>query len=103
MKTLIPISIIMFVFLACNRDAGSQSSQQKELADTLKFRRIVLQVEGMTCTGCETTISKTVGKLPGIKSVEASHLDSVAIIVFDTSMANVVVISESINGLGYKV
>lgn len=96
----------MFFFLvaiACIQNTSKTSDQHSELEDTLQFKKIVLQVEGMTCEGCEMTITKTLGELAGVKNVSASHLDSMTTIVFDTSLANVVLISESINQLGYKV
>ena len=103
MKSLGILLISLVLIAACNQNTPTQNTNSSNLTDTLKFRRIVLQVEGMTCEGCETTIAKEVGKIDGVAEVKASHLDSIATIMFDTSRTNVVMISEKINGLGYKV
>jgi len=35
------------------------------------IKRIEVSINGMTCTGCEQIIESNVGKLDGIKSIEA--------------------------------
>lgn len=104
MKILGSLFVILLFSIACMQNTGKAGDeQQAELTDTLHYKTIVLQVTGMTCEGCEKTITSEVGKLEGIAKVSASHVDSVATIQFDTSIANVVLISEKINELGYKV
>jgi copper chaperone len=35
---------------------------------------LTLNVEGMDCSGCEESIKRSVGKLPGIQQVNADHV-----------------------------
>jgi copper chaperone CopZ len=103
MKTLGSIIVLALVIMACSQRSGTSVEQQSDLVDTMQFKQIVLHIQGMTCEGCENTISKTVGQLAGVKNVKASHMDSLATIVYDTSLSSALEISESINNLGYKV
>jgi len=63
----------------------------------------VLNVEGMTCTGCEESIQKSVNALPGIVEVTASHTDSLTTVAFDPGLASVEQIQEAITKVGYIV
>lgn len=36
---------------------------------------LVLKVEGMTCGGCEQSVSKALNLLDGVEEVSASHAD----------------------------
>ncbi|MBA7531769.1 hypothetical protein ES705_23990 [subsurface metagenome] len=101
MRLLVNIAIIL-MFSSCVQRAVKDHSNI-EITDSLSYMTVVLQVNGMTCEGCENTIVKSVGSLEGIKDVSASYLDSFATVVFDTSFVNTQTISEKINELGYEV
>ena len=103
MKNLIGLILFVPFLFACNGNTSQMESRESELTDTLMYKKIVLHVEGMTCEGCEKAVQKGVGGLIGVTEVKASHTDSVATIVFDTSQSSVVMISEKINELGYAV
>ena len=99
------IGILVFVFLiaGCGQETKRSKDKLAEIADTLTFKTALLRVNGMTCEGCENTIQTMVGKMEGVKKVKASYTDSLTKVVFDTSLSNIVMISETINKLGYKV
>ena len=62
----------------------------------------VIEVEGMTCVGCEVTLEKSVKSLPGIISFKASAKDNNAKVEFDKSQTNIDEIMEAIGKTGYK-
>lgn len=64
---------------------------------------VTLQVEGMTCTGCENAVQNRVAGLPGVESVKADHTAKQTTVVYDKSLTNLEDIAESINDAGYKV
>ncbi len=64
---------------------------------------IEVNIEGMTCTGCEQTIQRNVGKLEGIKSVKATFTDGRAVIEYFPSLVDTLKIREAITGSGYSV
>ncbi len=77
---------------------------QTELAmDPENRMEIILEVEGMTCTGCEGLIQRRVAEIPGVESVKADHLSHEAVIVYDKSVTDVQALAKTIEEAGYKV
>ena len=60
-----------------------------------------LKVDGMSCNHCSNNVKNGVGKLEGVKNVEVDL--SVKEVVVTGTALNKDQISETINGLGYKV
>ena len=71
--------------------------------DTTKTHKIVLEVNGMTCAGCENHIEHEVGLLKGVKSVDAIYSDGSATVEYLPSELEERVIIEAINKTGYTV
>jgi copper chaperone CopZ len=95
--------MLLTLLIACGQNMIKSGDKNSGIADTLSFKIAHLRVEGMTCKGSEISIQQIVGKIRGVKEVKASYTDSLTTVVFDTSVANIVLISEAINNLGYKV
>ena len=64
---------------------------------------ITLTVTGMTCGGCENAVKRAVGRLPGVASVDASHLEQRVTVDYDASQVTPEAITAKITGLGYSV
>jgi mercuric ion transport protein len=77
--------------------------QSEQMIDPENRVEITLEVEGMTCTGCEGLIMRRVGEIPGVESVLADHMKHEATIVFDKSMTDRQVLAKTIEEAGYKV
>jgi copper chaperone CopZ len=102
MKRILLIFTIFGILLACA--SGSKKTESQAInTDTTMLSTLVLKVGGMHCTGCEQTICKAVEGLNGVNKVNASYLDSVAIVVYDAAQVNSEKISAKINEVGYKV
>lgn len=43
---------------------------------------VAFGVKGMTCEGCENSVSKAVGQVPGVTGVSASHTAEQISVVF---------------------
>ncbi len=63
----------------------------------------ILQVEGMTCTGCETRIENAVKKLNGIMNVKAIYSSSNVYVTYDENAVKLNTIIETVEKLDYKV
>ena len=101
-KVLLPILLITICF-ACLNKSKDTSMGEFTVVDSCAMKTVLLQVDGMTCEGCEMTISKAIGNMDGVMDVNASHTDSLTTVVYDTSKASIVLISEKIVELGYTV
>jgi copper chaperone CopZ len=59
-------------------------------------------VEGMTCSGCERTVSKVVSSLEGVANAKADLSTSTLSVEYDPSKVTIDKIKESVNKVGYK-
>lgn len=63
---------------------------------------LVLMVNGMTCGGCEGSVSRAVGLVPGVRSVTADHTQARVVVVFDGEPKEALV-RAAIDDAGYEV
>lgn len=61
-----------------------------------------IAIEGMTCTGCENTICTGIEKIPGVKSVTASHTDGKATVEFEAGKVDTAALKAAVEAAGYK-
>ena len=59
-------------------------------------------VEGMTCSGCERTVSRVVGNLEGVTASKADLASSTVSVEYDPSKVNIDKIKAAVNSVGYK-
>lgn len=59
-------------------------------------------VEGMTCSGCERTVSKVISNIDGVASAKADLGSSTVSVEYDSSKVTIDKIKEAVNKVGYK-
>jgi copper chaperone CopZ len=59
-------------------------------------------VEGMTCAGCERTVSKVISNIQGVANAKADLNSSTVSVEYDPSKVTIDRIKEAINQVGYK-
>jgi len=64
---------------------------------------ITLDIKGMTCTGCETTVKNAASSVDGVLEAEASYDTGQAIIKYDQSKTTLQDIKAAINATGFTV
>lgn len=79
------------------------NQQTETIMDPESRAEITLHVEGMTCTGCENAVKNSVASIPGVETVEASHTQHQAKVVYDKTKTNPEAIAQTIEDTGYKV
>ncbi len=84
---------------------GEKVQEEKKVVkiDKANLLKTVINVDGMTCEGCEAAIQGNVAKIDGVVSVKASHTDKTTIIEYDKTQTNEVEISKVISETGYKI
>lgn len=97
-RLFIVLSFCMVVMLAVSCGGNKQEKAQ----DRGEASLIEVKIEGMTCTACEQTIQRRVGKLEGIKSVTATFTDGRAVIEYYPGTVDTLKMKEAITGSGYK-
>lgn len=76
MKILNKLFIVLtasVLLLACNQNKAAKEGKSDTTAAEAEWVEVVLDVDGMTCDGCENAIRAGVENLDGIASVESSH------------------------------
>ena len=58
-------------------------------------------VTGMSCGGCERSLTRAVSRLPGVSAVDASHVDQTATVTYDENTVTVEAIVAAIRDAGY--
>jgi mercuric ion transport protein len=101
MKTFIFCTVLLG-FIACT-NSKQPSKTEVSAVEIPTLISADFHINGMTCTGCENTITKGVKSIAGVKEVKASYIDSLAIVTFDSTSVSTALISQKINDLGYNV
>lgn len=63
----------------------------------------MLQVEGMTCTGCEQRIGTALRRVDGVRDVTANHTTGEVRVLFDPRRTDQDAVRERITLAGYTV
>jgi len=65
-------------------------------------KSVIIEVEGMTCAGCEPHINETLKKLNGVVSAEASYEKKNVKVVYNSKQISLEQIKKAIDEIGYK-
>lgn len=107
MKKLVLFAFLLSFFFACgNADEKTNNttdSTTTAVSQNATYTSVELNVEGMTCTGCENTITKSLMKQAGIDSVHADHENGKTFVKYDSSTVKIADIQKIIEDKGYKV
>ncbi len=107
MKQIILLSLFSFAMLiACNQSEKKSNIENSPSETAVNSDNVVfldMNVEGMTCTGCESTIKEGVSQLPGVVEVNADYVNGKAMVSYDSTLTTQKDISRAVEQRGYKV
>lgn len=101
----IPILVIAF---ACQNTPKETSQDNEPVVEEpsqevmVNAQKIELQIEGMTCTGCENAIQKTIDEFEGVYTSKADHEKGIAVVELDSTKVDILKVKDAINELGYE-
>jgi len=98
MKYTILFILMTLVPWACKPSVPENQTQNPE-----SLKKVEISIKGMTCTGCEETVSRGAMSLEGVTEATASFREGKAWITFDTVKVSPEQISASISKTGYQV
>lgn len=64
---------------------------------------VTLQVEGMTCTGCEQRLGKALRRMDGVREATANHRSGQIRVRFDPAVTDRTALAAQIDIAGYSV
>jgi copper chaperone CopZ len=107
MKTLrIFLLIALVLVYSCKSSTPTEETMDSPASaalDSSKLVNLEIEVQGMTCTGCETTIETGILALPGIAGADANFVTGKTLVKADTSVTNTAGIKAAIEARGYTV
>ncbi len=103
MKKIAVLFIIAILAFACKTAEKPKDETAKQEINIENLVEVTIPVHGMTCEGCENAIMKSVNSLEGIAEVKASHIDSIAVVKYDKTLASLEAIEGKIADAGYTV
>lgn len=78
--------------------------QQSAVAiEDQETKDVLVNVSGMTCSGCENHIEQAVGRLEGVRVAEASFANGAVMVSYEPGKVTENDIEAAINSTGYKV
>ncbi|MDQ3711541.1 MAG: mercuric transporter MerT family protein [Acidobacteriota bacterium] len=81
---------------------SSETMPTASLEENQANKTVVIEVEGMTCAGCEPHINETLKKLNGVVSAEASYQNKNVKVVYNPKKIPPGQIKKAINEIGYR-
>jgi mercuric ion transport protein len=103
-KVWLGILTVLVLFLIVSPYVLQQLGAEEQTVSSAEDRvEMILTVHGMDCTGCESTVNRKVGELPGIENVSASHTREEVMVVYDKSRVSLEQIAQVIESSGYTV
>jgi len=97
------ITVLQLLTCACVRPVDQMANMDGIATDTVRYKPVVLAIEGMTSRKCENIIQTAIAHIDGVQQVEASFEQEKADIIYNTSQTSMLQISEAIGQLGYQV
>ncbi len=77
------VTVLAIAFLLFPSYVGALLGTNDAHAVTSDMRRTVIEIEGMTCEGCATTVAKAIRSVPGVQGVTVSYEKRQAIVGTD--------------------
>ena len=104
MKKFIMLLFAAALLSACNSatDKKDQATTDQE-ASAVEWVEVSIEVDGMTCEGCENAIKAGVESLDGIATVESSFEEGWTKVKYDKAVTSVEDIEGKITDTGYTV
>ncbi|MBT1701802.1 heavy-metal-associated domain-containing protein [Chryseosolibacter indicus] len=70
--------------------------------EAVKTKKESYLIEGMTCAGCERTISKVIGSIDGVQHAKADLSSASVSVEYDPHKVTIDNIKAAVNKVGYK-
>lgn len=102
---IIPVLLLAF---ACQNTPKETTEQAEETTETTEeiivanAQKVEININGMTCTGCENAIQNAINEFEGVYSSIADFEKGIAILEFDSTKVDMANVKHAINDLGYE-
>lgn len=108
MKLKLLIGLFFLFAMACQNKPKETEQKSEPVAKEQKqevpetAQKVEIQISGMTCTGCENAIQKTIDGFDGVYTSKADHQKGIAIVELDSTKVDLNQVKDAINEMGYE-
>ncbi len=102
MKKLLYLIFVLMVAASCGNSSQNQTTTAMDV-EPENLTEIRLDVKGMTCSGCENSVKRSLNGQAGVYAAEASHESELVVVRFDPAAIGIDQIAESITRVGFEV
>ena len=96
------VTVLAIVFLSFPNYVGALFGPDTRASTTENMNRSVIEIDGMTCEGCATIVSKAIREVPGVVTVEVTFERHQATVGTDAnSSPPIEEILSALNAVGY--
>jgi copper chaperone CopZ len=103
MKKILILLLAVALFACNSQPKAEEAATEESVSHAAEWVEVTLDVEGMTCDGCEKAINAGVESLEGIAEVESDWEAKFTKVKFDKSVTSLEEISDKITETGYTV
>lgn len=87
LKKLLSVGLVSVVgavlFFACGKYHEQQQSNRAQEVAAANIQKVTLDVQGMTCSGCEFGVEGALKKVAGVSNADADVASNSAVVEFD--------------------
>lgn len=91
-----------YIMAAVSNQPPPMTNSILPAAESAANKTVVIEVEGMTCAGCEPHINETLKELKGVATSEASYQNKNVKVVYNPNQISLEQIKKAIDEIGYK-
>ncbi len=106
LRKLLQISIVSLVgavlFSGCGKYADNSHAEESKEVTSANIEKITLDVQGMTCSGCEHAVESALKKIDGVAKAKADFTHDMAEVQFDPDIISVEQLVDAVNGTGFS-
>ncbi len=100
------VAIVVLVLITFPYYSGAffASSTAAPVSSDTQLAKVVLNIEGMTCTGCEQAVNHALTSQPGVFKAESNHKTGLAVVEYDSAKVDVNQLKQAVEKqAGYTV
>jgi len=102
-RTIVTCAVLMVIFVAAALALSTDVASYVTGSDSGNLSKVVLSVEGMTCSGCVYTIKSSLAGFEGIEDIQVDVSSGMASVTVDRDkLGNVEKLAQAITNSGYK-
>ncbi|QSZ41540.1 hypothetical protein GJV85_05275 [Sulfurimonas aquatica] len=95
------VAFVLSVLLAFAY-TNATKAEEKVVVKESKILKKAINMQGMTCDGCEELITSVGSKIPGVTNISASSPKQLTIVEYNNSITDIDTIMTAIAKTGYK-